>query len=66
MQTITLTVEGMSCNHCVKAVEGALQEIGARGKVNLANKTVNVQYDETKLTLADIKSAIEEQGYEVL
>jgi copper chaperone CopZ len=27
---------------------------------------VNVQYDETKLTLADIKSAIEEQGYEVL
>lgn len=65
MQNVTLKVEGMSCNHCVKAVEGALEEIGASGKVNLAEKTVQVEYDESKLSLESIKEAIEEQGYDV-
>ncbi|MED0706269.1 copper chaperone CopZ [Aneurinibacillus aneurinilyticus] len=65
MQNVTLKVEGMSCNHCVKAVEGALEEIGAAGKVNLAEKTVQVEYDESKLSLDSIKEAIEEQGYDI-
>ncbi|AMA73186.1 copper chaperone CopZ [Aneurinibacillus thermoaerophilus] len=66
MQTVTIKVEGMSCGHCVKAVEGALEEIGAKGKVNLNEKTVQVEYDEHKLTLEAIKEAIEDQGYDVL
>ncbi|MFX3632740.1 MAG: cation transporter [Candidatus Pristimantibacillus sp.] len=33
----TLQVEGMSCQHCVISIEGALKEIGAAGKVNLAS-----------------------------
>jgi copper chaperone len=65
MQNATLKVEGMSCQHCVKAIEGALEEIGASGKVNLTEKTVEVQYDESKLTLEAVKEAIEEQGYDV-
>jgi copper chaperone len=66
MQQITLRVEGMSCGHCVNAIEGALRELGASAKVDLANKTVDVSYDESKLTLEAIKEAIEEQGYEVV
>lgn len=34
MKNITLKVEGMSCGYCVNAVEGALKEIGASGKVD--------------------------------
>lgn len=65
MKEATLQVSGMSCQHCVNAVEGALNEIGAKGKVNLSAKTVDVTYDESKLTLAAVKEAIEEQGYDV-
>lgn len=65
MKEATLQVSGMSCQHCVNAVEGALNEIGAKGKVNLPAKTVDVTYDESKLTLAAVKEAIEEQGYDV-
>ncbi|EJL43628.1 copper chaperone CopZ [Brevibacillus agri] len=66
MKNVTLNVEGMSCNHCVNAVEKTLKELGAEGKVNLAAKTVEVSYNESTLTLEAIKEAIEEQGYDVV
>lgn len=66
MEKVTLKVEGMSCDHCVRAIEGALKELGAAGEVNLAAKTVEVQYDDTKLTLAAVKEAIEDQGYDIV
>jgi copper chaperone len=66
MTTITLNVEGMSCGHCVNSVEGAMKELGATGKVDLAAKTVTVTYDDSKLTLEAIKEAIDDQGYEVV
>ncbi|MFY0544128.1 copper ion binding protein [Brevibacillus sp. H7] len=66
MKQVTLRVEGMSCGHCVKAIEGVLKELGASGKVDLAGKTVEVTYDEGKLQLEAIKEAIEDQGYDVV
>lgn len=66
MQNQTLKVEGMSCNHCVHSVEGALKNIGVTGKVDLKSGTVQVQYDEAKVNLDKIKQEIEEQGYDVV
>lgn len=66
MQSITLKVEGMSCNHCVNAVEGAVGKLGASAKVNLAGKSVAVEFDETKVSVGAIKEAIEDQGYDVV
>lgn len=66
MTHVTLKVEGMSCGHCVKSIEGALKEIGAMGKVDLSAKTVEVEFDQAGLTLEAVKEAIEEQGYEVV
>jgi copper chaperone len=66
LSSIILKVEGMSCNHCVNSVEKAVKELGAEGKVNLANKEVEVQFDERKLSVEAIKDAIEEQGYNVV
>ena len=65
MSNVTLKVEGMSCGHCVNSVEGAMKNIGATGKVDLAGKTVTVTYDEASVTLDAIKEAIEDQGYDV-
>ncbi|WP_018749924.1 copper ion binding protein [Paenibacillus sanguinis] len=66
MQNITLNVEGMSCNHCVKSVEGAISGLGAAGKVDLAAKKVDISFDEAKVTVDQIKAAIEDQGYDVV
>ncbi|MEC0175040.1 copper ion binding protein [Paenibacillus favisporus] len=66
MKTITLNVNGMSCQHCVNSIEGALKQIGAEGKVNLSNASVEVQFDETKITESKIKETIEDQGYDVV
>ncbi|RKN79001.1 copper chaperone CopZ [Paenibacillus ginsengarvi] len=66
MKTTTLQVEGMSCQHCVNSIEGALKQIGAAGQVSLAQNTVQVTYDESKISLEQIKEAIEEQGYDVV
>ncbi|WP_301171961.1 copper ion binding protein [Brevibacillus nitrificans] len=66
MKKVTLQVEGMSCQHCVISIEGALTEIGAAGKVDLQSNTVDVTYEEGKITINAVKEAIEEQGYEVV
>ncbi|RCW48457.1 copper ion binding protein [Paenibacillus prosopidis] len=62
----TLQVQGMSCQHCVNSIEGALKEVGVVGKVNLVSSTVDVSYDENLITIGAIKEAIEEQGYDIV
>lgn len=66
MQNVTLKVDGMSCGHCVSAIEGAVQKLGASAKVDLGSKSVALQYDESKVALDTIKAAIEDQGYDVV
>ncbi|MDQ6421362.1 copper ion binding protein [Paenibacillus sp. LHD-117] len=65
MANIVLKVEGMTCGHCVSSVEKAVGGLGASGQVNLAEKKVTVEYDESKVSLDAIKAAIEDQGYDV-
>lgn len=66
MQHVTLNVEGMSCNHCLNAVEGAVKNAGAAGKVDLPTKQVTIDFDENKVSLETIKKAIVDQGYDVV
>jgi copper chaperone len=62
-----LNVEGMSCSHCENAVKKAVSEINGVTTVvvDLAGKTVTVTH-EGNVTADTIKSAIEEQGYDVV
>jgi copper chaperone len=64
---ITLQVEGMTCNHCKAAVTNALEELAGvtAVEVHLQEGTVDVQFDEAKVTVEALKEAIEEQGYDV-
>lgn len=67
MNSAIFTVNGMSCGHCVKAVEravGALQGI-SMAKVDLAAKTLSVEFDSSKVSLEDIKKVVVEEGYEI-
>lgn len=66
MKNITLQVEGMSCQHCVNSIEGALKEIGAKGKVDLKKNIVEVSFDENQIAIERIKETIEDQGYDMV
>lgn len=58
-----ISVEGMSCQHCVAHVKNALEEIGASNvKVDLAGKSAAIDGDVSD---EKIKAAIEDAGYEV-
>ena len=63
-----LNVEGMSCEHCVKAVTGAVTALPGIDsvEVDLATKTVTVEHDPEKSPLNKIKFEIEEQGYDII
>ncbi len=65
--TDTLKVAGMSCTHCVKAVTDALMKLAGVTKVDiqLAEGLVQVDYDPSAVTLAQLTEAIEDQGYDV-
>ena len=66
-EKIQLKVEGMSCGHCVKAVNEGVGELNGieSVQVNLEEGLVDVAYDASKVNTAAISSAIEEQGYDV-
>lgn len=67
MEKKTLNVQGMSCGHCKMAVEGALKKLDGviAAEVNLEAGKVDVTFDETKVNVAAMKEAVEEQGYDV-
>ncbi|WJY28052.1 copper chaperone CopZ [Sporosarcina trichiuri] len=62
-----LKVEGMSCQHCVNAVETNVGEISGVSsvKVDLPAKEVAVEYDN-EATMKQVKETIEDQGYDVV
>lgn len=61
-----LTIERMSCQHCVAHVETALRQVaGVRQvKVDLAQKRATVEVDGT-VPDEKLKAAVEEAGYDV-
>lgn len=67
MEKVQLQVEGVSCHHCVRSIEGALGKLAgvANTSVNLKAKTVDVEFDAAKTNVNKIKETIEDQGYAV-
>ena len=67
MEKVTLNVEGMSCGHCVKAIEGSVGNLKgvSKVKVHLENSTVDVEYNTEEVKLDAIKETIDDQGYDV-
>lgn len=65
--TKKISIEGMSCNHCVNHVKEALEElIGVTNvDVNLDTKSAVLESSDD-INDEDIKSAIDEVGYEVV
>lgn len=60
-----IKISGMSCTHCVKSIEEAIKVLPLDSFV-VALNILDVEYDETKVTKAEIVAAIEEDGYKVV
>lgn len=67
MEKAVIKVNGMSCEHCVKAVTKAVSTLAGIGSVavDLKAGTVTVEYDPAQSPLDKIKSEIEDQGYDL-
>jgi copper chaperone len=67
MAKTVIKVEGMSCEHCVKAVHGALTALPgvSDAAVDLDAGTATVEYDDALVGIAEFTEAIEEEGYDV-
>ena len=68
MQTVTLNVQGMSCGHCVKVVEGSVGELEGvhQVSVTLDEGFVEVSFNEFQVSFEKIKETIVGQGYDVV
>ncbi|KXG77997.1 heavy metal translocating P-type ATPase [Thermotalea metallivorans] len=61
----TFNIIGMTCASCAKAVERSVSKVNgvAKASVNFATEKLDVQFDDTKASLDDIKQAVKNAGY---
>jgi copper ion binding protein len=67
MEQTTLVAPDISCEHCQHAIEGVLGElVGVNSvKVDIPMKSVQIEYDPQKVTLAKIEEVLDDTGYTV-
>jgi len=65
MKTQEFKIEGMSCMHCVKAVEVELSKVELE-ESQIEIGSAKVTYDELKIDEGKIIDAINESGYKVI
>lgn len=67
-QKVALTVEGMSCGHCERAVREKIEKMDGvcEVRVDLTQKKVEVKYEPARVQVADLKAAITGAGYRVV
>ncbi|GHV86343.1 mercuric reductase [Spirochaetia bacterium] len=63
----TLTIQGMSCEHCVAHVTKALTGLNGVNSAKVSLKDNNAEVDHgDNVTLEQLKDAVSEAGYEAL
>ena len=64
---VVLNVPAVSCNHCKMAIENAVGVMDGVGEVvvDVADKTVTVDFDPDAVSLDSIEETMADEGYEV-
>lgn len=67
VQETVLSVPDISCGHCVKAINEALNELPGVEAVttDIPTKTVHLRYDPSQVSMATVEAALDEAGYAV-
>ena len=64
MDEITMTINGMSCGHCVRAVTEALETLDGVEVEQVEVGAARVAYDPAVSSPAVIAQAVEDAGYQ--
>jgi copper chaperone len=66
-QTVVLSVPDVSCEHCVKTINGALGGLAGVASVetDIPSKSVRLTYDPGQVSMDAIEAALDEEGYTV-
>jgi copper chaperone CopZ len=63
MTTLNLTIDGMSCGHCVMSVQKALCALDGVEVQQVLIGSAALQYDPARRTVEEILEAVRDQGY---
>ncbi len=58
-------IEGMSCEHCVKAVEKSLEKLNPK-KYDVTIGQLVIEFDESIVNEKEIENAVFEAGYKII
>ena len=66
-QEITLSVPDISCEHCVKTINGALgEQPGVEAvQTDIPTRTVRLRYDPSQMSLEQIEAVLDDAGYTI-
>jgi copper chaperone len=62
-----LAVPDVSCEHCVKTINGALGQLAGVESVStdIPSKTVHLRYDAALVSMEQIEATLDDAGYTV-
>ncbi len=63
MERVTLKIEGMTCSHCVHAVNGRLAKMPGVKVDHVEIGSATLEHDPAVATLDAIEEAIADEGY---
>ena len=63
MKEMTLTIQGMTCHHCVMAVRKELTKLPGTEVRDVQIGSARLAVDETKVTPALIEAAVQDAGF---
>lgn len=63
MTEIKLTIEGMSCNHCLNAVNRGLSQLAGVRIKSVAIGRADLEFDPDQVSAAQIVATLDEAGY---
>lgn len=70
MKSATIQLETLTCPSCTQKIEGALKGLDGikkdTAKISFSSSRVRLDFDEDKLSIEEIESAISKLGYDVL
>lgn len=70
MQKATIQLETLTCPSCMQKIENGVKSLDGVDKKSLKvlfnSSKVRLEYDDEKVSIKDIKNAIDKLGYEVI
>ena len=63
MESLHLTIEGMTCEHCVRAVNGRLRQTPGIEVTAVEIGSADLRYDPALTNVEEIADVIADEGY---